>query len=190
MSRMLGVIWAEITTPTGQAGPLSAAYARAMSGVGHAVLGATFCAPLGASGIIMALAVAVIYWTAKERGDLRRGGLMWDGIEDALCVSLGAWYGVIWWPAAVLVAAAIILASAAARKRRGPWGKWLCGYRDDTRILLRWGRAVLGQPRICRSHYTGRGLDARSASSMTSSWWIIPAPKLTQRRDRSRRHAV
>lgn len=106
MSRMLGVIWAEITTPTGQAGPLSAAYARAMSGVGHAVLGATFCAPLGASGIIMALAVAVIYWTAKERGDLRRGGLMWDGIEDALCVSLGAWYGVIWWPAAVLVAAA------------------------------------------------------------------------------------
>lgn len=32
MSRMLGVIWAEITTPTGQAGPLSAAYARALAG--------------------------------------------------------------------------------------------------------------------------------------------------------------
>ena len=114
---VFSAIWAEINTPTGQTGPLSAAYARAMGGVGHAVLGAAFCAPLGVWGLGAALVLALIYWTAKERGDLRRGGRLWDGVEDATCVSLGAWYGVIWWPAAVLVAAAIIMASAAVRAR-------------------------------------------------------------------------
>ena len=48
---MIGIIWAEINTPTGRIGPLSAAYARAMGGVGHAVLGAALCAHLGTWGI-------------------------------------------------------------------------------------------------------------------------------------------
>jgi len=114
---VIDTIWAEINTPTGQIGPLSSAYGRAMGGVGHAVLGAAFCAPLGVWGLAAAIPLAPLYWLTKERGDLRRGGRLWDGIEDATCVSLGAWYGVFWWPWAVLLAAGIIMASAAVRAR-------------------------------------------------------------------------
>ena len=118
MSRVVDLIMAEISTPTGQVGPLGGAYLRAVSGMGHAVLGAAFCAPFGWWGLGAALAVAVVYWLVKERGDLRRGGDVWDGVEDAICVSLGAWYGAIWWPVAVLVAAGIILGSAAWRAKQ------------------------------------------------------------------------
>lgn len=117
MGRVLNTIWKEINTPTGQVGPLSAAYGRAMGGVGHAALGALFCAPLGVWGLAFALVMALAYWLTKERGDLRRGGRFWDGVEDAICVSLGAWYGVVWWPGAVLLAAGIIMLSAAVRAR-------------------------------------------------------------------------
>lgn len=37
---MIRLIWAELDAPTGQTGPLSAAYSRAAGGVWHAVLGA------------------------------------------------------------------------------------------------------------------------------------------------------
>ena len=122
MSRAVDLILAEIATPTGQVGPLGGAYLRAVSGIGHALLGAAFFAPLGLLGlgaplIVRAAIVALIYWLAKERGDLRRGGSLWDGIEDAICVSLGAWYGAVWWPVAVLAAAGIILGSAAVRAK-------------------------------------------------------------------------
>ena len=122
LMRFADLIIAEIMTPTGQTGPLGGAYLRAVSGIGHALFGAAFFAPLGLLGlgapmIVRAAIVALIYWLAKERGDLRRGGDVWDGIEDAICVSLGAWYGAIWWPVAVLVSAGIILGSAAWRAR-------------------------------------------------------------------------
>ena len=115
--RFADLIFAEINTPTGMVGPLNGAYTRAMSGIGHAILGAAFIAPLGWWGLGAALVLALAYWLAKERGDLRRGGDVWDGVEDAICVSLGAWYGAWWWPMAALSASGIILASAAVRAK-------------------------------------------------------------------------
>jgi hypothetical protein len=76
------LILAELNTPSGQTGPLSAAYRRAIEGVAHGVLGAAFCAPFGWWGIVAGVAVAAVYWAAKERRDLRRGGRVWDGLED------------------------------------------------------------------------------------------------------------
>lgn len=116
-ARFADLIIAEIQTPTGMIGPLHAAYVRAMSGIGHAVLGAALCAPFGWAGLLAGPILALLYWAAKEAGDLRRGGKLWDGAEDALCVSLGAWYGAAWWPFAILLAAGIILASAAWRAK-------------------------------------------------------------------------
>lgn len=112
------LIIAELNTPTGQIGPLDAAYRRAAGGVWHAVLGALLVAPFGLWGLPTALAIAAIYWAVKERGDLRRGGAFWDGVEDAICVALGAWYGVWWWPLAICGAGGIILVSAAMRARK------------------------------------------------------------------------
>lgn len=114
---LAALIRAELQTPTGQIGPLDAVYRRAAGGVWHAVLGAAFTAPLGLWGLGPALVLACLYWIAKERGDLRRGGKFWDGIEDALLVCLGAWHGVWWWPMAMCGAGLIILASAAWRAK-------------------------------------------------------------------------
>jgi hypothetical protein len=111
------LILAEFDTPTGQIGPLDAAYRRAAGGVWHSVLGALMVAPFGIAGLAPALCIALAYWLVKERADLRRGGKFWDGIEDALCVSLGAWYGFWWWPLAICAAGVIILGSAAVRAR-------------------------------------------------------------------------
>ena len=115
---ILSLIWAEINTPSGQAGPLSGAYRRAVEGIGHAVLGAAFCAYLDGWGLALAVPVAAIYWLAKERGDLRRGGRWLDGAEDAVMVGLGAWYGPAWWPALVLACGGLQMLSAAWRVRR------------------------------------------------------------------------
>lgn len=62
------------------------------------------------------MVIAGIYWATKERGDLKRGGSFWDGAEDAVMVSLGAWYGVWWWPALILGAGLYIMAVAAWRR--------------------------------------------------------------------------
>jgi hypothetical protein len=115
--RFAGLIIAELNTPTGQIGPLDGAYRRAAGGVWHAVVGAVFCAVFGLWGLPSALVIATIYWAVKEIVDLRRGGGLWDSVEDAICVCLGAWYGVWWWPAMVCLAGGIILASAAVRTK-------------------------------------------------------------------------
>jgi len=113
---MIRLIWAELDTPTGQTGPLSAAYARAAGGVWHAVLGAALVATLGLGfGMATGFALALVYWLAKERGDLRRGGRWWDGAEDAVMVSLGAWYGAAWWPVLICGAGLYVMV---ARGRR------------------------------------------------------------------------
>lgn len=113
---ILSAIIDELQTPSGQAGPLSQAYRRAVEAIAHAMLGAAFCAPFGVWGIWPALAVAGVYWAIKEAGDLRRGGRLWDGAEDTVMVALGAWYGAMWWPAMILGAAAYVMASAAGRR--------------------------------------------------------------------------
>jgi len=115
---MIRLIWAELDTPTGQTGPLSAAYARAAGGVWHAVFGAALVATLGLGfGLATGLALALVYWLVKERGDLRRGGAIMDGLEDAVMVWLGAWYGAAWWPVLICGAGLYVMASAAWRAR-------------------------------------------------------------------------
>lgn len=115
---LLDLIWREINTPTGQIGPLSRAYARAMSGIGHAMLGAAAAGVLGGWGIAFGLGVAVAYWMAKERGDLRRGGAIWDGLEDATLVCIGTYYGPWWWPLVVLACAGYVMVVGAIRDSR------------------------------------------------------------------------
>lgn len=113
---MIRLIWAELDTPTGQTGPLSAAYARAAGGVWHAVFGAALVQSLGLGfGLATGLALALVYWLVKERGDLRRGGAIMDGLEDAVMVWLGAWYGAAWWPVLICGAGLYVMV---ARGRR------------------------------------------------------------------------
>lgn len=112
----LDIIWQELETPTGQVGPLDAAYRRAAGGVWHSVLGALVCAPLGLWGILPGAALAGLYWLLKERRDISAGGSRWDSAEDAVMVGLGAWYGVAWWPALICGAGLYIMAAAAWRR--------------------------------------------------------------------------
>ena len=110
---LFDAIWDEIHNPHG--GRLAAAHARATTAGAHAVLGA--CA---ASGGVwwLGLAVAALYWLAKERGDLRRGGAWLDGAEDTLCVWIGTCYiGPWWWPVAVLAIMGYVMAMGAIRAR-------------------------------------------------------------------------
>lgn len=106
----------ELMTPTGQAGPASAAYNRAMSGGGHALLGACAAVLIGGWGLWFGLGVAVAYWLAKERGDLTRGGGIFDGIEDALMVWIGTAYGPWWWLFLMAAVMAYIMALDAVRR--------------------------------------------------------------------------
>lgn len=107
-------IWQQIEEPDSAAVP-SRAYIRAVIAIGHAMLGAAVCAWFGAWGLGLAVPLALVYWLAKERGDLTRGGTFWDGAEDTVMVSLGAWYGAVWWPALVIVSAGYIMAVATWR---------------------------------------------------------------------------
>lgn len=102
-------IIAELFTPSGQTGEVSPAYRRAVIAIAHAVLGAALAQFLGGFGLAFALLLAVAYWLAKEWGDLKRGGALWDGVEDALMVSFGAWYGAPEWPLVILCAAGYIM---------------------------------------------------------------------------------
>ena len=115
---MIDLIWRELETPTGQIGPLSRAYNRAMSGLGHAMLGAAAAGVFGGWGLFFGLWVASAYWVAKERGDLRRGGALWDGMEDAVLVCVGTYYGPWWWPLVVLACAGYVMVMGARRDGR------------------------------------------------------------------------
>jgi len=106
--------WKEIETPSNQVGPIAAAYRRATSAIGHALLGASIASLLsqwwGAGLVIMQIAVVLAYWTLKERGDLRRGGDLADGLEDAAMVGIGTFYVGPWeWPLVVLLAALYVM---------------------------------------------------------------------------------
>jgi hypothetical protein len=114
---MIDLIWQELNTPSGQRGPMSAAYARGASGVWHGVLGAAVVAFLGVWGLAAAVPLALVYWLVKEKGDLARGGSILDGLEDAVMVSLGAWYGAVWWPLMICGCGVYIMAAGAWRAR-------------------------------------------------------------------------
>ena len=89
---------------------------RATTAGGHALVGAALVAPFGAGGLGAGLFLALAYWWFKERGDLARGGAVWDGLEDTVMVGLGAWYGAAWWPALIVLAMGYIMAVSVWRR--------------------------------------------------------------------------
>lgn len=102
MSASIRRLWAEAMRPT-----IGSGYLWAVIGISHVMLGAALQGVLGASGAAARLVLTVVYWILKERGDLRRGGSLRDGIVDAALVGVGAFYsGPRWWPIAVIIAIA------------------------------------------------------------------------------------
>ena len=88
----------EIMTPTD-----GSPYFWAVIALGHVMLGAALQGALGWTAAGARLALALAYWWAKERGDLRRGGSLRDGLIDAAFVGVGAFYdGSRAWPVAVI----------------------------------------------------------------------------------------
>lgn len=89
----------EIMTPTD-----GSPYLWAIIGIGHVMLGALLQGLLGATAAIARLSLAIVYWFIKERGDLKRGGSLKDGLIDSAFVGVGAFYdGSRWWPIMVLL---------------------------------------------------------------------------------------
>ena len=89
----------EIMTPTD-----GSPYVWAVIALGHVMLGAAMQGALGWTAAGARLALALAYWWAKERGDLRRGGSLRDGLIDAAFVGVGAFYdGSRAWPVAVVL---------------------------------------------------------------------------------------
>ena len=113
--RALRLIAAELATPSGQVGPLPGLHHRATTAGGHAIVGAALTAPFGAWGLGSGIILAALYWLLKERGDLTRGGAVWDGLEDTVMVAFGAWYGAAWWPAMICAAMGYIMLTKAIR---------------------------------------------------------------------------
>lgn len=115
MNAALHAIWAEIVTPSHAGEP---PYLWMLIAIGHAVLGALLALALpGWLAVAGRVTPVLIYWLIKERGDLRRGGSLRDGLVDTGFVGLGLFYGAPWWPALVLGAA---FAGAMLREARLP----------------------------------------------------------------------
>lgn len=110
---MIRQIIAELATPSNQVGPLDRPYRRALIGIGHAVFGASCVSAAPGYGLYLGLVFGAAYWLYKERGDLLRGGGIVDGLEDAVMVSLGAWYGPWWWPGVVILCGGYLMVMAA-----------------------------------------------------------------------------
>lgn len=113
MQRLLSIfsrLWADLLTPSGYGTP----YTAGTSAVAHGLLGACV-APFGWWGLSAALSVALAYWLLKERGDLKRGGAVLDGLEDTAMVALGTYYGPVWWPPLMLACGLVVMISRALR---------------------------------------------------------------------------
>lgn len=101
-------------------GPLHAAYDRGVVGIAHLALGGAVAGILwpvaGPWDAAARLCVAGAYFATKELADLRRGGTLRDGIEDAACVGLGLFYAGQWYaPAVAILIGVYLMARGAAR---------------------------------------------------------------------------
>jgi len=101
----------DLLTPSPGATP----YQAGVMAMAHALLGAAATGAFGGWGLGFGLAVAAVYWTVKESGDILRGGAFVDGAEDAAMVWLGTYYGPPWWPAAMLACGVYVMAVRAWR---------------------------------------------------------------------------
>lgn len=102
-------ILAELLTPSARD---ERPYLTLLIAIGHAVAGAAL--PVWGAGPAAALRLGLVYWLAKERADLRKGGQWRDGLIDTAFVAFGAFYGAPWWPLAIITAA--VLAAILTRK--------------------------------------------------------------------------
>ena len=83
-------------------------YKWAVIGAGHILLGMALQGLLGVAGAFARLGIAVFYWIAKERNDLKKGGTLKDGLVDAAFVGVGSFYdGSRWFPIACIITLAI-----------------------------------------------------------------------------------
>ena len=95
----------ELFTPSNQMGPAARAYLRAVTGVGHTMIGALLVSVFGVDpNLWLQSALAATYFLTKEVLDIRRGGGRRDSLEDTGFVFVGTAYTGEWiWPATVLV---------------------------------------------------------------------------------------
>lgn len=108
---MIARLIREIANPIG--GDLASEHHRATTFAGHVLLGAMAqTGGLWWAGFV----VAGLYWLAKERGDLRRGGAWRDGLEDTVGVWFGTYYGPWWWPFMASAGMAVVFVLAAWRR--------------------------------------------------------------------------
>lgn len=118
---LFDMMLAELARPsTLPHGPLHRAYERAVIGIGHLVLGAAVGGLLwpvaGWGDALLRLGLGVAYWLIKEAGDLRRGGTVRDGIEDASLVALGLFYAGQWFaPLAAIIIGGYLMFRGAAK---------------------------------------------------------------------------
>ena len=111
---MIVTLFEDILTPGSDGSP---AYRRGVIAIAHAMLGAALVWPVaalfGPEWVIAAggirVAIAGAYWGLKEAFDLKRGGIMADGIEDAAFVAAGTFYGVEWWPVLMILAGGFVM---------------------------------------------------------------------------------
>lgn len=96
----LSAILRELLTPSARN---ESPYLSLLIAIGHAMLGAAL--PIWGIGPAAALRLGLVYWLAKERADLKRGGSWRDGLVDTAFVAAGAAYGAPWWPLAIILAA-------------------------------------------------------------------------------------
>lgn len=91
----------ELMTPTNQeiAGPTSKAYRKLVGSVAHGVLGQAAMICLGWLGLAFwpAFLLVLGLYIAKEANDLRKGGDLADGIEDAASTLFAAFYHASGW---------------------------------------------------------------------------------------------
>ena len=93
----------ELFTPSNKSGPAHESYDRSAQGVYHMVLGAGLCfasifLTFPFHPFITPLIIALLYYS-KEIIDLKNDGNFADGLEDTICVFVGAFaYSLAYWP--------------------------------------------------------------------------------------------
>lgn len=112
MLESLKRVVAELMRPSNEQTP----YMRGVIAIAHAMIGGALSGAFGWHGTAASCAFFILYWIAKERGDLLRGGAWRDGVEDAIFVAMGPFYGAALWPAIVVMFSAAIMVIAEVKK--------------------------------------------------------------------------
>ena len=95
-------------------------YGYATNQMGHFFLGMALVAAVMAFMVPARVAVVVVMagCSVHEIADIVRGGLWWDGVEDAAFVTLGAVFVACGWRVILLIASIVLAVGVAARARK------------------------------------------------------------------------